>query len=487
MTNKPDQSTEKFFEFSHKMAVSKRTQLIIILATVGVILSNNRRKLLTRKKQVKRFWRRAIFQGRKLHSQYYTLYQNLRENDREFHYRYLRMSKERFDHLLSLVRDKITKKNTRMREAVTPEERLVITIRYLATGMAQQTLCYNFRIGRTTASNIVRDVCIALYEALSPIYLRPPATEAEWRSISDDFEKIWDLPHCVGALDGKHVAIDCPKKSGSSFHNFKGFFSMVLMAVCDARYNFVLFDVGQYGSGNDSGALNESDFGKTFQKYLFNYPEPEPIPGCSLEKVPFFLVGDEIFPLKDWLMRPYPGRGGLTEEQNVFNYRLSRARRVIENTFGILVDRWRIFRGPIRASTQNVEHYVLAAMALHNYLRQTDNAGYCPTGFVDSEDSTGKIKEGEWRSIVRNDAFTPLKKRHNTRSAYSAKMIRECLKNYLNGAGAVSWQLKHVRSTGTDSESDETNCQSKNFVHILWCLINLNPPAFQFVEIIKRK
>ena len=97
-----------------------------------------------------------------MHSKCYTLYQQLRDEEREFHYRYLRMSKERFDHLLSLVIEKITKKNTNMREAISAEERLVITLRYLATGMSQQNLCYSFRVGRTTASNIVSDVCVAI-------------------------------------------------------------------------------------------------------------------------------------------------------------------------------------------------------------------------------------------------------------------------------------------------------------------------------------
>ena len=426
---------------------------IILYAAIAVLISN-RRKSLFKKKQIKRFWRRGIFRDRKLHSEYYTLYQNLRDEDREFHYRYVRMSKERFDHLLSLIRDRITKKNTQMREAITAGERLLVTLRYLATGMSQQTLCYNFRIGRTTASNIIREVCIALYDALSPIYLRPPSTESEWRHISNDFETLWDLPHCIGAIDGKHIGIDCPKKTGSNYHNYKGFFSLVLLAVCDARYNFMLFDVGQYGSGNDSGVLNEAEFGNAFDKHLFNYPAPEKIPGCPLENMPFFLVGDEIFPLKDWLMRPFPGKkGGLDESHHVFNYRLSRARRVIENTFGILVARWRIFRGFIRASPENIENYVLAALSLHNYLRQTDNAGYCPTGFIDSENSTGQIKEGEWRAIVAGDgAFNPLQKRHNTRSTNTAIAIRNALKDYLNGVGAVPWQFKHVRRTNDISE-----------------------------------
>ena len=92
-----------------------------------------------------------------MYSEYYTIYLQLRNSDRELHFRYLRMSKERFDHLLSLIRDKMTK-DTQLRDAITAEERLVITLRYLASGMSQQDLCYNFRVGRTTVSNIVSEV-----------------------------------------------------------------------------------------------------------------------------------------------------------------------------------------------------------------------------------------------------------------------------------------------------------------------------------------
>ena len=105
-------------------------QKVVLCAAISVLIDNRRRRLY-KLKQVKRFWRRSIFQDRRLHSEYYHLYLELRENDREFHYRYLRMSNERFDHLLSLVKEKITKKDTRLREAITAEERLVMTLRYL--------------------------------------------------------------------------------------------------------------------------------------------------------------------------------------------------------------------------------------------------------------------------------------------------------------------------------------------------------------------
>ena len=130
--------------------------------------------------------------------------------------------------------------------------------------------------------------------------------EQEWKQISNDFEEIWNLPHCIGAIDGKHIAIECPKKSGSKYFNYKGFFSLVLLAICDAKYCFTFVDIGQYGSGNDSRVLKLSHMGKCFKDNSLNVLEGSKIPGKDVE-LPYFLVGDEIFPLKIWLMRPYPG------------------------------------------------------------------------------------------------------------------------------------------------------------------------------------
>ena len=105
----------------------------------------------------------------------------------------------------------------------------------------------------------------------------------------------------------------------------------------------------------------------------------------NFDPLPYFLIGDEIFPIKTWLMRPIPGKLNLAEQIcDNFN-RILRARRVIENRFGILVARWRLYRTPIVASVENAESYVLETLALHNYLRLTDNATYTTKGLVDSE------------------------------------------------------------------------------------------------------
>ena len=91
-------------------------------------------------------------------------------------------------------------------------------------------------------------------------------------------------------------------------------------------------------------------------------PEPKSLPGCPFDPLFIYILGDEIFSLKMWFMRPHPGK-----------MLQSRPRHVIENTFGILMARWRIFNTPINASVEIVEKYVMAAVVLQNYLRQIGN------------------------------------------------------------------------------------------------------------------
>ena len=108
-------------------------------------------------------------------------------------------------------------------------------------------------------------------------------------------------------------------------------------------------------------------------------------------------------------MGPYPGR--LPEEEQIFNYRQSRARLPIENSFGILVARWRIFESPIQAKPENVIHFVMACLCLHNYLRMTENSLYTPCGFIDVATKGGEIKPGDWRRLeVTDGAVVPIKR-----------------------------------------------------------------------------
>ena len=127
-----------------------------------------------------------------------------------------------------------------------------VTSRYLATGDAITTIGYNFWMGVPTARQIILDVCTAIWDVLAPIYM-PVPSEDKWKSIADEFYERWNFLNCIGAIDGKHVMIQCPFNSGSLF-------SIVLLAVASADYRFIMVDVGAYGSSNDSGVLNLTTF-----------------------------------------------------------------------------------------------------------------------------------------------------------------------------------------------------------------------------------
>ena len=140
----------------------------------------------------------------------------------------------------------------------------------------------------------------------------------------------------------------------------------------------------------------------------------------------YFCVENEIFSLKTWLMRTLPGE--LDDNQRIFNYRLSHARLTIENSFGILAARWRIFYTPIRASVENLEKYTLACLALQNYLRLTGNAKYCPLGFADSFGSSGSLKQEEWRALnVDNRGLLPICSVKGSRYREDAIAMRNAL------------------------------------------------------------
>lgn len=260
------------------------------------------------------------------------------------------------------------------------------------------------------------------------------------------------MPNCVGAIDGKHIAIQAPPSSGSMYYNYKGYFSVVLMAICDANYCFTRVDVGQYGSISDGGIFSGSELGRDILNEKANLPASPlllPQPNQNNIRTHSFIVADQAFPLSYRIMRPYPGKK-LTEEQLTFNYRLSRARGVIENTFGILVARWGIFRQPIRLTNADIiSEVVLSAVCLHNFIQRSqrtscvENQRYCPPDLVDQEMANGEIIHGTWR----NEASTliPMASTDPKKAAAVAYTQRDNLKQYFMQDGACPWQTDYIR------------------------------------------
>lgn len=217
----------------------------------------------------------------------------------------------------------------------------LLFFRYLVSGYSLTDLHYTFRIGISTASIIVKEVCRAIWITMQPDIL-PNPSKKYWEKISLDFETNANFPHCIGAVDGKHIRIICPRLSGSMFYNYKQYYSLVLMAIADSNYRFIYANIGRYGKNCDSAIFKRSALWNWIVTERHQIPEPKCLPGIDNSNVPYFFVGDEAFALHKHLLRPFGG-SNLTTEKRIFNYRLSRARRYVECTFGILSNKWRIF------------------------------------------------------------------------------------------------------------------------------------------------
>ncbi|XP_073421558.1 uncharacterized protein [Dendrobates tinctorius] len=182
--------------------------------------------------QRRRFWRHPIIEVRESRGAYHTLYTELQVNPQKFG-DYIRMSQESFMDLLGMVEGIIRRRDTQLRRAIPPEERLLVTLRFLATGESLSSLHFQYRLGISTLSGIVADTCRALCEVLCLEYLPLPTTE-KWLQIAEKFWELCNFPNCLGAVDGKHIRITKPARSGSEFFNYKKYFSTVLMVIADA-------------------------------------------------------------------------------------------------------------------------------------------------------------------------------------------------------------------------------------------------------------
>ena len=298
-----------------------------------------------------------------------------------------------------------------------------------------------FRLSPCTVSLIVPKVCEVLWDTLVEKYM-PDPSEDDWKTIEEGFRKRWNFPNCCGALDGKHVALRQPANTGSLFHNYKHHFSVVLMALVDDQYRFTYVDVGNYGSNSDSGVFRHSNFGRKFLNEELNMPPRKTLPGFPEAGLLLHcIVADDAFPLRVDLLKPFPrGAQGhkLAEDQLVFNYRLSRARRIVENAFGILVQRWRVFDRRMYLSTPNATLVIQAATVLHNYLTPRN---------PDANNIINRLNPNGAEYNPETGALRNLRPRQGLRSPTDAMEVRNWYKAYFfNPIGAVHWQLDRVNT-----------------------------------------
>ena len=207
-----------------------------------------------------------------------------------------------------------------------------------------------------------------------------------------------------------------------------------MLALVDGQYKFRWVDVGTAGSCSDAQIFNTCHLKRKIDDGSIGFPDPAPITQGGRD-VPYFILADDAFALKTWLMKPY-GRRMLTREERIANYRISRGRRVVENAFGILVSRFRVMMTTIELPPETVKDVVLTCVVLHNILRsqyQGQHVGQQPGGDDDDVPGDGRLIGG---------AADGGRDRNPAREA---KRLRDYLKDYFNNEGAVAWQDGRIK------------------------------------------
>lgn len=262
----------------------------------------------------------------------------------------------------------------------------------------------------------------------------PPLSKEQLENVSERFYERWNYPNAVGAMDGKLVKITAPPNSGSEFFNFKNFFSVNLFALVDADYKFLVIDVGSAGREGDAGIFQKSELGKSISNNSFPWPDPKALPNTA-NVLPCVILGDEAFGLTPHIMRPFPReRNSYNYAKSCFNYRHSRARRIIENVFGQVTQTNQVFFKPMNLDIENIENLIIVCCILHNLMKDElmDNN-------KDLEDKV--VLPKDWHALEEISEV-------GEELAMEGNFVRNTFAAYfVSPLGSVAWQRERVTRT----------------------------------------
>ena len=184
--------------------------------------------------------------------------------------------------------------------------------------------------------------------------------------------------------------------------------------------------------------FNGSRIKTALEEDQLSIPNPSPLPGDDRD-IPFFLFGDDAFAPRKYMMKPFSVRD-LSHSQRIFNYRLSRARRVVENAFDILTQRWRCILSCMHQHPVNVVKVVEACTTLHNLI--STRITLLQANEVGREDDQGNVVPGAWCANIQ---LTDTDAMAAGRPNFEGKQIRNYLMDYYNSdIGRLPWQDRIV-------------------------------------------
>jgi len=321
--------------------------------------------------------------------------------------------------------------------------------RYLSEEDSMLRLSSIFGIEISTYAKILKDVYEAITEALMRSYVKAPTVD-DFKGIADEFSQKWDLPNCLGAISCKHIKL-APLFAGPRYSKGENH-SISVVALCGANYCFTIAEVSYLGSTADSASVfKQSTLGKAILDKTLATPPPSTLPNSD-QTCNYFVVGDEKYSLDENLLAPFGEESLNVEdeklrlERRILNFRLSRARCVVDNAFGVLATRWRRLHRQLSVDPDTAVLLVKACICLHNYVMKTRISARNGMGtYGDLYGAKDKFtRVGRWRwdtspfvdTLIKGDGDPSL----------GAQDQRDVLSKYLTYENTLDYQVDQVNA-----------------------------------------
>ncbi len=277
---------------------------------------------------------------------------------------FVRYEPAMFQEMVEKLTPIISKQDTNYRKALDPRQGGHHSPLYGYRGDSSKSLQYGFRVAYNTICLLIAELSAAIVEAYDEEVTVTPTIPDDWMVITNNNSRRWQYHRCLGAIDVKHMAIRKPMNGGSYYFNYKNFHSIVLMALVDGNYKFTWVEVGANCTSSDAQIFEDCGLKQAIDLHVIEFLPPDHLADDD-RGTPYFFVGDDAFPLCTYMMKLY-GRLGWEVPERIYNYRTSHCRRVCENAFGILANRYACLLCVIRFQPKIATNIVLAAICCHN-------------------------------------------------------------------------------------------------------------------------
>ncbi|XP_037514507.1 uncharacterized protein LOC119390871 [Rhipicephalus sanguineus] len=252
------------------------------------------------------------------------------------------------------------RQTTNMREAIPVHKGVAVALYKLCSSAEDRTITNLFDLGRSNVNVIYREFCEAVVELLEYQWVKT-LTGIDMEDHITELQLSTGFPQCVGALDGCHFPVSPQKEYVNDYFNYKGWYSVILLALVDHNYMFRFINVGSPGRCHDAHVYHQSNLSRLIERPTFRKPTTT----LSNVAVPPLLLCDQAFPLTPNLIKPFASTG-CSDEQKNFNYKLSKTRRIVENAFGRLKARFRFIMKRMEGDISHVPIIIRACCVLNS-------------------------------------------------------------------------------------------------------------------------